>query len=133
MPSFHAIDIIHLVGLIFVVIFFSRLSIDFEGVLFFSAFGAFPFLINQYLTLRFKHPEAKGIVGLSSLLYIIIFFMLANGVVSGPQDPQSGIAFLFIGIYFLPLIVVFWLMAQMVEIKIGKQVHRGEETKEADD
>jgi hypothetical protein len=86
-------------------------SEPFLGGLFFLPFAFGPLLVTIVLAFALRSTLAQYLLTVSSVLYGMWFaFVYAQAVFVNP-DPQSPIAFLFFGIYALPMLALFWIAA----------------------
>jgi len=86
-------------------------SEPFLGGLFFVPFAFGPLAVTIGLAFAFRSTLAQYLLTVSSVLYGVWFaFVYAQAVYVNP-DPQSPIAFLFVGTYALSVLAIFWIAA----------------------
>lgn len=86
-------------------------SEPFLGGLFFVPFAFGPLAVTIALAFVFRSTLAQYLLVVSSVMYGVWFaFVYAQAVFLNP-DPQSPIAFLFVGIYAFPVLAIFWIAA----------------------
>lgn len=84
---------------------------SFYAGLFFVPFAFGPLVITVILSFALRSRSAQVLLATSSVLYAAWFgYIYADAFYLNP-DPQSPIAFLFIGVYAVPVLVVFWIAA----------------------
>jgi hypothetical protein len=84
-------------------------------VLFFFPFTMIPFLVTACLALLWRGFWTQVVLFVATLGYGLWFaYVYVNATILNP-DPQSPIAFLFVGIYAAPVLVVLWLIAYAME------------------
>jgi len=79
------------------------------GVLFFLGFCGFPPMVSIALSVLSKKPFSHIILATSSLLYGAWFADVYYDAFYLHLDPQSAIALIFVGVYFLPVLGPLWL------------------------
>ena len=85
----------------------------FSAGLFFVPFSFGPLAVTVGLALALRSTLAQVLLTVSSVLYGVWFvFICAQAFFVNP-DPQSPIAFLFVGIYAIPVLVIFWIAATL--------------------
>jgi len=85
----------------------------FSAGLFFVPFSFGPLAVTLGLAFALRSPLAQVLLTVSSVLYGAWFaFICAQAFFVNP-DPQSPIAFLFVGIYAIPVLVIFWIAATL--------------------
>lgn len=92
----------------------------FSSGLFFVPFAFGPLVITVTLCFALPSASAQRLLTISSVLYAVWFGYVYAQVFYINPDPQSPIAFLFIGVYAVPVLVVFWIaagVAQWLSIK----------------
>jgi hypothetical protein len=82
---------------------------------FFFPFTMLPYLITLLLVLRFPSQAAQIALLITTLAYSTWFVFLYLDVTVWHPDPQSPIAFLFVGIYAAPVLIFCWLLACVLE------------------
>ena len=79
--------------------------------LFFVPFVFGPLVVTAVLSFVLLSTRAQKLLTISSILYALWFvYIYAQAFYINP-DPQSPIAFLFIGIYAVPVLAIFWIAA----------------------
>ena len=87
------------------------IATPFAAGLLMAPFTFGPLVITAGLAIALRSRPAQIVLSLSSVLYAAWFgYVYAQAVYINP-DPQAPIAFLFVGIYSLPVLAVFWLAA----------------------
>ena len=90
-------------------------SDPFFAGLFFVPFTFGPLAVTIGLAVVWRSTLAQYLLTVSSVLYGAWFaFIYAQAVYVNP-DPQSPIAFLFVGVYATPVLAVFWIAAAVVQ------------------
>lgn len=83
----------------------------FYAGLFFLPFSFGPLVITAALCVALRTSYAQVVLAISSLAYAVWFgYVFAYAFYINP-DPQSPVAFIFLGIYASPVLAVFWLVA----------------------
>ncbi|WP_339727784.1 hypothetical protein [uncultured Gimesia sp.] len=86
-------------------------STPFYAGLFFVPFVFGPLVVTAVLSFALLSTRAQTLLTISSILYALWFvYIYAQAFYINP-DPQSPIAFLFIGIYAVPVLAIFWITA----------------------
>lgn len=86
-------------------------SEPFLGGLFFVPFAFGPLAVTIGLAFALRSTVAQYLLTVSSVLYGVWFAFVYTQAVYVNPDPQSPIAFLFIGIYAFPVLALFWITA----------------------
>jgi hypothetical protein len=87
------------------------LATPFVAGLLLAPFSFGPLVVTAGLAIALRSRPAQIVLSLSSILYAAWFgYVYAQAVHINP-DPQSPIAFLFVGIYAVPVLVVLWIAA----------------------
>jgi hypothetical protein len=95
------------------VILFGREGL--RPVLFFFPFTMMPFLVTALLAVLWRGFWTQVVLFVATLGYGLWFaYVYVNATILNP-DPQGAIAFLFVGIYAAPVLVVLWLIAYAME------------------
>jgi hypothetical protein len=82
-----------------------------QGLLFFAPFVFGPLFITLILAVWCRGKLAECLLLVSTLLYFPWFLFIYMSVMHWHPDAQGGIAFLFVGIYSLPIMIPFWTLA----------------------
>ena len=95
----------------------------------FSALCIFPFygfppIVSIVLARRLMKPIPQMIVAMTSLGYGIWFAYLYYDAFYVHPDPQSGLLFVFVGIWAFPVVALLWTIAFIIE----KYTAEGNET-----
>ncbi len=83
----------------------------FSAGLFFVPFSFGPLVVSLGLAFALRSIRAQVLLTISSVLYGAWFAYICAQAFFVNPDPQSPIAFLFVGIYALPVLVIFWIAA----------------------
>jgi hypothetical protein len=94
-----------------VIITLTSISSGLLGVLFFTSFVLGPFIINVFLSHVINDLKSSVILFSSSVMYIIWTIYVYVSAFYIHPDPQSPIALLFIGIYAVPVMTIFQIVA----------------------
>lgn len=100
-----------LVGLAFIVYFF----VFGEGAGFFLPFTMTPLLINAALARLWRTFWSQAVVLVATIAYSGWFLYVYLYTVEWHPDPQGSLAFFFVGIYALPVLLGVWLISYAVE------------------
>ena len=74
-----------------------------------------PFVVNAYLAYQWSSFSSQAVILVTTVAYAAWFiFIYASATVLHP-DPQSPIAFLFVGIYAAPALFLLWLIGAPIE------------------
>lgn len=85
-----------------------------SGLLFFP-FALGPLVVTVILSFVLRSRPAQAVLTVSSLLYGGWFGYAYADIFYLNPDPQSAIAILFIGIFAVPVLVIFWIAAFVLE------------------
>jgi len=101
-------------------LFFCSLAEHFFAGLFFVPFSFGPLAVTIGLAFALRSTLAQVLLTVSSILYGAWFaFVCAQAFFVNP-DPQSPIVFLFVGIYAIPVLVIFWIAAAVAHLRKPK-------------
>ena len=89
--------------------------ITMAGTLFLLPFYAFPPIVAIFLARRFTNIISQVIITATSVGYGVWFAYLYYDAFYVHLDPQSGLVFVFVGIYALPGLLPLWLIAFVIE------------------
>ena len=96
--------------------------VDFVGaMLFMLPFYGFPPIVSIVLSARSKCPISQVIPAGTSLLYGIWFAIVVYDSFYVHLDAQSGLVMIFVGIYFLPVLLPLWIVAHVMEKRHRKK------------
>jgi hypothetical protein len=112
-PAFLTTAILVIIGTIMLM----SESDPFFGALFFVPFALGPLLVSLAIAAKSPYRSCQLILTISSLLYAAWFVLVFLDVFYWHLDPQSAIAFLFVGIYSLPIMIPVWLTTLMLRRK----------------
>jgi len=87
----------------------------FYSGLFFVPFAFGPLVVTLGLSFLLRCKHAQRLLTISSLAYAAWFGYIYLQAFYLNPDPQSPIAFLFVGVYALPVLVVFWIAAGVMQ------------------
>ncbi|QDU11856.1 hypothetical protein V202x_52810 [Gimesia aquarii] len=88
--------------------------------LFFVPFAFGPLAVTAVLSCVLLSTRAQTMLTISSVVYALWFgYIYAQAFYINP-DPQSPIAFLFIGIYAVPVLAIFWIAAGLTQWRATK-------------
>jgi peptidoglycan/LPS O-acetylase OafA/YrhL len=104
-----------LVGIAIVVYCFAFGREGLQAVLFFFPFTMTPLIFQGCMAASWKSLGSQITLLLATIGYVAWFTYLYVDVTIIHLDPQSPIAFLFVGIYALPVLAVLWLIAYSFE------------------
>ncbi|KGI77089.1 hypothetical protein [Oleiagrimonas soli] len=79
--------------------------------LFFVPFALGPLCITLFLAILFTDRRAERVLLMSTALYAAWFGYVYVDIFHWHADPQSAIGLLFVGVYALPVLLVFWIVA----------------------
>lgn len=82
-----------------------------EGLFFFLPFTMVPFVVTAYFATLWRAFWSQAVVLAITAAYAAWFSYIYVQVTIQHPDPQSPIAFLFVGIYALPVLVPLWILA----------------------
>lgn len=83
-----------------------------EGALFFAPFSLGPLFISTGLALTWWHrPRAQSVLAVGTAAYALFFAYCFLSAFHWHPDPQSPTVMVFVGIYSLPVMLIFWLVA----------------------
>ena len=91
------------------------------GTLFFLAFCGFPTVVSIILSAISKNSLSHILILASSILYGAWFAYVVYDAFFVHLDPQSGLVFLFVGFYFLPVLLPLWISAVLLNRYYAKQ------------
>jgi len=101
-------------------LFLCSLAEHFFAGLFFVPFSFGPLAVTIGLAFALRSTLAQVLLTVSSILYGAWFaFVCAQALFVNP-DPQSPIVFLFVGIYAIPVLVIFWIAAAVAHLRKPK-------------
>lgn len=92
----------------------------FSAGLFFVPFAFGPLIVTLGLSLVLRSPHAQQLLTISSVAYAVWFAYVYLQAFYINLDPQSSLAFLFVGFYALPLIAAFWVAAGVMHWRTRK-------------
>lgn len=81
-----------------------------SGIFFLFPFTMIPFLVTASLALRWSTIVGQGILLVAAFAYTAWFAFVYVDAMYWHPDPQSGIAFLFVGLYAAPFLLLLWLV-----------------------
>lgn len=82
------------------------------GGLFFVPFSLGPVFVSLALAIAWRRrTRSQWTLAVGHLLYALWFGLVYFDVFHGRPDPQGPIAFLFVGLYALPVMLVVWIVA----------------------
>ena len=101
-----------LTGIAFIAYFivFGRLG-GIKGMLFLLPLTMTPLIVNLYFAERFRAFWSQAVLLATTVAYAFWFIVVYLDVTIWHPDPQSPIAFLFVGIYALPILFLLWALA----------------------
>jgi len=85
------------------------------AIAFFFLFTMSPFVINAVLTLRWRSSVAQSLILVASLVYTPWFAFVFVDVNYLHPDPQGPIAFLFVGVFAAPVLLILWVVAGILD------------------
>lgn len=85
------------------------------AIAFFFPATMYPFVVNALLLFRWRTVTGQSLVLAASLAYAAWLAFVFIDVMYRHPDPQGPIAFLFVGIYAAPVLLVLWLVAAALE------------------
>jgi hypothetical protein len=90
---------------------------EFLGLVsFFTLFCGFPLIISMVISANSKSPFSHIFTMAASLAYVPWFAYVVN-VFYASKSSTSALIFIFVGIYFLPILLPLWITAIVAEIR----------------
>ena len=89
--------------------------------LFFVPFAFGPLAVTLGLSVLLRSKPAQAVLTVSSVLYAVWFGYVYLQAFHLNSDPQSPIAFLFVGVYALPVLIGFWIAAGVTQWRTTTQ------------
>ena len=82
-----------------------------SGVVRFFPFTMIPFIVTVYFAARWRAMWGQAVLLATTLAYAAWFVYIYMQAMILHLDPQSPIAFLFVAIYALPVLILLWILA----------------------
>ena len=102
-------------------------------VLRFLPFICFPIFITQICSLIFRIKKSQIILLFALLLYLLWFGLVYMTLVHWTSNALNAIGFLFVGIYALPVMLIFWMAQLIIWVKEKLENKKGAENKKSPD
>jgi len=87
----------------------------------FLPFTMLPYLVNASLAKLWLAFESQALVAVATVAYSGWFVYVYMSATVWHPDAQSPLAFLFVGIYAVPVLSIFWWTSYALEWKYRKQ------------
>ncbi len=97
----------------------------FYALMFFLPFYGFPPVVSILLSAMMKKVASQIILSIASILYGAWFAYAVYGSFYLHPDPQGGLIIIFVGIYFLPVLLPLWVIAGFMEWKAKSNARPG--------
>lgn len=104
-----------LIGLALIAYLLAFGSEGLEAIVFFFPFTMTPYVIIAWLTWTWRSLGSQVICLMATVAYSAWFALAYADATIWRPDPQSPIAFLFVGVYAAPVLFVLWLIAYALE------------------
>ena len=104
-----------LVGIAFLVYVMIFRGEGMKAVIFFLPFTMSPFLVHLGLAKKWRAFGSQAVLVVATMAYATWFIYVYLSVTVWHPDPQGPIAFLFVGIYAAPVLLVLWWISYALE------------------
>ena len=104
-----------LIGLSFLVYFIVFSQTGIAPVILFFPFTMAPFIVTAYLAFRWRSFWSQAVLLATNVAYAAWFIYVYVSATILHPDPQSPIAFFFVGVYAAPVLAILWWISYAIE------------------